>query len=162
MKKFSILIILLLCSVIVVLAGTVMKLSRSSEEQQSSQGIVFEPIQDPSQDVQAGSSLPGIVIPGWTAIKLPAGSESADVSLHNPEGNSGYYDLEFTLKLSETGEVIFSTGKIAPGFKCSKVELEKKLEPGRYEAIMMVQPYLQDEAQTPTNNAEMEITIIVE
>ena len=37
-----------------------------------------------------------------------------------------------------------------------KVTLEKELEPGEYEAIMMVQPYLQDGKQTPTNNAELE------
>ena len=59
-------------------------------------------------------------------------------------------------------DIIFTTGKIAPGYKCSKVTLEKELEPGEYEAIMMVQPYLQDEKQTPTNNAELEILIIVE
>ena len=150
-KKFSFLIILALIIVIALLLVVILRISSSKEQQ--NHGVVLEPNKETSQDVQAGTDLPGIVIPGWTAIKLPAAKTEADVSLHNPDGNDGYYDLSFTLKLSETDEVIFTTGKIAPGYKCSKVTLERELEPGKYEAIMMVQPYLQDEKQTPTNNA---------
>lgn len=161
-KKFPILIILGLVIIIVALLVVIAKIKVSSPEEQKSQGVVIENNNGDSQNVQAGTDLPGIVIPGWTAIKLPAEKLEADVSLHNPEGNAGYYDLSFTLKLTETDEVIFTTGKISPGYKCSKVTLEKELEAGKYEAILLVQPYLQDEKQTPTNNAELEITIIVE
>ena len=159
-KKLPIFIILALVVVIVSLLVVILRISSPKEQQ--NHGVVLEPNKENSQEVQAGTDLPGIVIPGWTAIKLPAAKMEADVSLHNPDGNSGYYDLSFTLMLAGTDEVIFTTGKIAPGYKCSKVTLEKELEPGKYEAIMMVQPYLQDEKQTPTNNAELEIMIIVE
>lgn len=159
-KKLPVFIILALIIVIVSLLVVIFKISSPKEQQ--NHGVVLEPNKENLQDVQAGTDLPGIVIPGWTAIKLPAAKAEADVSLYNPDGNSGYFDLSFTLKLSETDEVIFTTGKIAPGYKCSKVTLEKELEPGEYEGILMVQPYLQDEKQTPTNNAELEILIIVE
>lgn len=159
-KKLPVFIILALIIVIVSLLVVIFKFSSPKEQQ--NHGVVLEPNKENLQDVQAGTDLPGIVIPGWTAIKLPAAKTEADVSLYNPDGNSSYYDLSFTLKLAETDELIFTTGKIAPGYKCSKVTLEKELEPGEYEAIMMVQPYLQDEKQTPTNNAELEILIIVE
>ena len=158
-KKFlSVFIIILLIAIIILLVALVMP----SKEDETGKGVVFEPNNSSQAQGYVGTSLPGISIPGWGAIKLPSGVKEADVSLHNPESIQGYYDLSFTLKLVDSGEVLFSTGTIKPGYKCPHVTLTKELEPGEYEAIMFVQPYLQDEDQTPTNNAELEILLIVE
>jgi len=158
-KNFPYIIIAILLLIICVMVfGFVMN---SIEKNNKNKGIVYEPYTS-GNIVQAGSNLPGIAIPGWTAIKLPADTFDADVSLHNPNSNLGYYNLKFVLKLFETDEEIFSTGLIEPGYQCSKVRLNFKLEKGVYDAILFVQPYLQDDALTPVNNVEMDILLIVE
>jgi len=137
-------------------------LFKQKEPNKAATGVVFEPNTVAGENAQVGTALPGVAIPGWTAIKLSADTLEADVSLHNPDSNAGYYSLSFTLVLADTGEEVFTTGLIEPGFKCSKVPLNVKLKKGEYPAVMFVQPYLQDETQTPLNNAEMEILLIVE
>ncbi|MDO5385186.1 MAG: hypothetical protein Q4F08_10025, partial [Rikenellaceae bacterium] len=51
---------------------------------------------------------PGIAIPGWGSITLPAGVTEAQVALKNPEDNADWYYLTFELRLpkldEETGE----------------------------------------------------------
>lgn len=158
MKKYQNVMIIVLLAVI---AFMFIMMRMPDREDGPGKGVVFEPN---STQVQGyvGTNLPEIAIPGWSAIKLPSGVTEADVSLHNPEANQGYYDLSFTVKLADSGEVVFSTGPIEPGYKCTHVTLTRELEPGKYEAVIFVQPYLRDENQTPTNNAELEILLIVE
>lgn len=157
-KNNTVIIILLLIIIVLLL------ITRCTPEQEADngKGVVFEPNTDTAVQGSVGTNLPEIAIPGWGAIRLPAGALEADVALHNPDVNKGFYDLSFTLKLADSGEEIFTTGPIAPGYKCTRVTLTRELEPGEYDAVFFVQPYLQDEDQTPTNNAEMKILLIVE
>lgn len=157
-KNNTVIIILLLIIIVLLL------ITRCTPEQDANigKGVVFEPNSTAPAQGSVGTNLPEISIPGWGAIKLPAGDLEADVALHNPNANMGYYDLSFTLKFADSGEEIFTTGPIAPGYKCTHVTLARKLEPGEYDTILFVQPYLQDEDQTPTNNAELELLLIVE
>ena len=104
---------------------------------------------------------PGIAIPGWGSITLPANSMEAEVDLFNPEDNQGWYYLTFQLRLKETDEIIFQTGLIPPGMYCTKVTLSREWEAGTYEGIMHVQPYYMREPPVPTNNANFDIQIII-
>ena len=112
---------------------------------------------------------PGVAIPGWGSITLPAGVTEADTALKNPEANEGWYYLTFEMRLptvdEETGEesyeVLFTTGLIPPGQYCNKVTLNRPLEAGEYNVILHVQPYRISD-QSPTNNADMETLLIVE
>ena len=51
---------------------------------------------------------PGVAIPGWGSITLPAGVTEAATTLKNPEANEGWYYLTFEMRLptvdEETGE----------------------------------------------------------
>jgi len=120
---------------------------------------------------------PGIAIDGWSKITIPANSLEATVSLYNPKENEGWYYLTYELRLEktekgiekngdenleeDTGEVIFTTGLIPPGLYCNKVVLTRELEPGIYPAILHVQPYRMDEEMSPTNNADLELVLVV-
>ena len=112
---------------------------------------------------------PGVAIPGWGSITLPAGVTEAATTLKNPEANEGWYYLTFEMRLptvdEETGEesyeVLFTTGLIPPGQYCNKVTLTRALEPGEYNVILHVQPYRMSD-KTPTNNADTETVLIVE
>ena len=112
---------------------------------------------------------PGVAIPGWGSITLPAGVTEAATPLKNPEANEGWYYLTFEMRLptvdEETGEesyeVLFTTGLIPPGQYCNQVTLTRALEPGEYNVILHVQPYRMSD-KTPTNNADTETVLIVE
>lgn len=112
---------------------------------------------------------PGVAIPGWGSITLPAGVTEAATTLKNPEANEGWYYLTFEMRLptvdEETGEesyeVLFTTGLIPPGQYCNQVTLTRALEAGEYNVILHVQPYRMSD-KTPTNNADTETVLIVE
>lgn len=112
---------------------------------------------------------PGVAIPGWGSITLPAGVTEAATTLKNPEANEGWYYLTFEMRLptvdEETGEesyeVLFTTGLIPPGQYCNQVTLTRALEPGEYNVILHVQPYRMSD-KTPTNNADTETLLNVE
>lgn len=104
---------------------------------------------------------PGIAIPGWAGLSIPAGVTEATLPLHNPEANKDWYYLTFELRLKDTNEVLFATGLIPPGLYCNKVELSRPLEAGTYQCVMRVQPYFIREVPSPTNNAEFDITVSV-
>lgn len=103
---------------------------------------------------------PGVAIPGWGSMTIPAGVTEVHTSMQNPEANEGWYYLTFELRLKDTNEVIFTTGLIPPGQYCNAVTLTRPLEPGEYAAIVHVQPYRISD-QSPTNNADMETVLIV-
>ena len=157
-KNYLLCIIAVLVIIIAVLIAIQIK---THEKEPVGYGVILEANSEEKAQVYAGTTLPGIAIPGRTRLELPAGVTEADITLHNPDANAGYYDLEFTLKLTETGEMLFSTGLIPPGYKCSHVTLSKQLDAGEYEATLFVQPYLKDETHTPVNNAELNILLIV-
>lgn len=104
---------------------------------------------------------PGVAIPGWSRMTVPAGVTEVTTSMPNPEANAGNYYLTFELRLKDTGEVLFTTGLIPPGQYCNAVTLSRALEPGEYPAIVRVQPYRMSDT-TPTNNADLETLLIVE
>lgn len=121
--------------------------------------LVIDPNAGPSPT--PSPTAPGIAIPGWAGLSLPAGVTEADVPLYNPDANADWYYLTFELRLKETDEVIFSTDLIPPGLYCNKVTLSKPLEMGTYDCTMVVQPYFIREVPTPTNNAVFDIKLSV-
>ena len=104
---------------------------------------------------------PGISIAGWSKIEIPAGVLEASVAINNPEDNTGWYYLTYELRLKETEEIVFATGLIPPGMYCNKVTLSRPFESGIYPASLHVQPYRMDAEQSPTNNADLELMLVV-
>ena len=110
---------------------------------------------------QTQESKPGVAIPGWGSLTIPADTEEVTVDFYNPESNKGYYYMTFELRLADTGETLYSSGLVQPGLHIQKITLSRGLPSGTYNAILHVQPYEMDEAQTPTNNADMNLKLIV-
>ena len=105
---------------------------------------------------------PGIVIPGYETLRLPAGKTEAAVRLENPEENAGRYYLTYEIRLKETDELLAATGFIPPGQSVLGITLSRSMKAGRYGAILHVQPYRMDASQSETNNANFDTTLIVE
>jgi hypothetical protein len=118
-----------------------------------------------AEETAETASAPGVTIPGWGSLTIPADTTDITVDFYNPESNEGYYDLTFELQLpddSEQGyEVLYTSGLVEPGLHIQHITLSHGLSEGTYHAVIHVQPYKQDEDHTPTNNADMETELIV-
>ena len=109
----------------------------------------------------------GVSIPGWASLTLPANTVNAKycVDFYNPEANAGRYYLTFELRLPDDSpegyEVLYTSKLVEPGKHIQSIQLERKLQAGKYRAVVHVQPYKMDGSMTPTNNADMETELIV-
>ena len=114
---------------------------------------------------QESVSKPGVAIPGWGTIKLAANTkEITTVDFFNPADNAGWYYLTFELMLLDedgNSESIYKSGLVEPEKHIQRIELTRELEPGTYSAVVHVQPYTMDGSMTPTNNADMKVTLEV-
>ena len=174
-KRMQMLIALLAVVVLAVVAALVWKYAQP--EAIPAATATPAPTAELEIDPNAGELLtptpaptePGVAIPGWGSITLPAGVTEAATSLKNPDANADWYYLTFEMRLpivdEETGEesyeVLFTTGLIPPGQYCNQVTLTRALEAGEYNVILHVQPYRMSD-KTPTNNADTETLLIVE
>ena len=174
-KKWLILLLILLLLLLIaggVFAGVKIAESRQPSDGGSSSGgvgLIIDENAGEKKESQTESSeeAPGVTIPGWGTITIPAGeTEITSVDFYNPTENEGYYYLTFELRIlddsNEGYEVIYSSQLVPAGQHIQQITLSRALEAGEYEAVVHVQPYKMDEAQTPTNNADMKTTLIVE
>ena len=105
-------------------------------------------------------STPGPFIPGWGSITIPANQQTVSVDFYNPEKNEGLYYLTFKLSLADTGEVLYESNAVPPGKHIQSITLSRALPAGNYAAVIHVQPYRMSD-ETPTNNADVKITLVV-
>ena len=124
---------------------------------------------DPNANDQALQTdpveVPGIAIPGWGTLKIPAGQKDNIIAnFNNPDENAGKYYLQFELSLLNSdgskGEVLYKSGLVEPGKYIQTISLSRALEAGEYEANMFVQPYKMSD-QSPTNNLNSKMKLIV-
>ena len=125
-------------------------------------GLVVDPnANEYVEPVQA----PGVAIPGFGEMTIPANTkELVGINLYNPKENDGWYYLTYTLclldKNGEVSEVLYESQLIPPNNIIKDIVLSRGLARGTYDAMMKVQPYRIAD-NTPTNNANLELTIIV-
>ena len=159
--KYSMIGIILLA---VIVTLTVM-LWPKAPDNNAGMGLTVDPYSgsfvQPEKTAAEEESTGGIAIPGWGSIHIQAGEKLVDVNLENPTDNEGKYYLSFTVYLKGEDKVLAETGLIQPGESALKLSLSKALEPGEYEAVVLVQPYRMADGSA-TNNAEIEIILIAE
>ena len=115
----------------------------------------------PEKTAAEEESTGGIAIPGWGSIRIQAGEKLVDVNLENPIDNEGKYYLSFSLYLKDQDKLLAETGLIQPGESALKLSLSHPLEPGEYEAVVLVQPSRMAAGSAP-NNAEIATDLIAE
>lgn len=72
--------------------------------------------------------------------------------------NEKFY-LQFSIILTDTDEVIYSSGLVEYDSYINSIELSRDLEKGMYEAMLFIQPY--DMAMNKTNSALIRIKLKV-
>lgn len=152
--------------IVAIIVGAVLVVTNSIENSSDGAGVglTVDPdsgtfVEPEIEDLEKSDG--GISIPGWGSINITANETSVDVNLKNPEENEDKYDLAFTITLDGEDEPLAETGLIPAGKSALKLKLTKPLEPGTYEATVLVQPYRVDD-QSKTNNAEIKTVIIAE
>lgn len=172
----------ILVVLVVILIAAVAVLLMKGRSQAGSPSVETEaisaeqPKEKPSLDAAAGEyqeteaetkgEAPGIAIPGWGSITLPANTTTAKgcVDFYNPDANAGWYYLTFEIRIpDEKGgyETIYQSGLIEPGKHIQSIELIRPLEAGEYDAVIHVQPYSLDEELNELNNADMKTVLKV-
>ena len=98
-------------------------------------------------------------IPGYDSVWAAAGGNSLDMVLYNPEGNA--YLFSFEIILEDTGETIYESGLVEPGFGIGSPALENALRPGEYSASLIIGAY-GPENHFRFGTSSLNFTIIVE
>ena len=159
--KYSVIGLILLA---IIIALTVI-LWPKAPDTSAGMGLTVDPYSgafvQPEKAEETDESTGGIAIPGWGSIHIQAGEKLVDVNLENPIDNEGKYHLSFSVYLKDQDKPLAETSLIQPGESALKLSLSKALEPGEYEAVVLVQPYRMADGSA-TNNAEIETILIAE
>ncbi len=99
-----------------------------------------------------------IKINGIPEMKLAAGTKEQNFVFSNPEENPCYFIIE--VELSDTGEVIYTSNLLPPGYSISAFTMNRALEAGTYNAIVHVKTYSFDSEQRKLNNMDIKTTIV--
>ncbi len=110
-----------------------------------------------------GGAETGVAIPGYGELSISANTQNIDLIFLNPSSNGESektYYLTFELILKDTGESLWKSGKVRPGYSVNQEVLKRALSAGTYDVIIKTQPYTADGATA--NSANMETTLVVE
>ena len=105
-----------------------------------------------------------IRLPGIERIYAEAGSTRVKQLLLNVEGNG--YNLQYTIILEETGEVLYKSKIIQPGYGVREFDMTRTFEEGVYPILVNVNSSAQEESDSNGNTAfnagQLEAELIVE
>lgn len=115
-------------------------------------------------------STKNVTMIGIPEMHLKAGQTQQNFILSNSSQNEGICFLEFTIYIDKNGdkkidsgdEKIYKSGLVRPGYSISKFTLDRALDAGEYDALVLEQPYSYDKLRTPLNNMVVSTKIIVE
>lgn len=100
-----------------------------------------------------------ITVNGIAKMNLKAGVREQNFVFSNPAENPCYFVLEVVLV--DSGEVIYTSNLLPPGYSISQFELNRPLAAGSYRAVVHVKTYSFDKEQRPLNNVDLKTTIVV-
>ena len=108
----------------------------------------------------AGETAPdGIQIPGYARLEADSTTGELQVLFQNPEGNPCTFQIELILK--DTGESVYKSPDIEPGFGVERPRLSKTPAPGAYAAVISYTTQSLED-KTPMNGASVETTLVVQ
>nr|WP_294492787.1 hypothetical protein [uncultured Mediterraneibacter sp.] len=106
-----------------------------------------------------------IRIPGIERVYVDAGDTHVQQLLLNVEGNA--YNLQYTIELEDTGEVIYKSKVIQPGYGIREFDLTRTFEEGEYNILVTVNSSAREEEADSSEDAaynagQLEAILIVE
>ena len=155
---FTAVLILLLLLVGVVTAIIIMNINNQGPV--TSVDHHFEQGQTKETAKSSDTDDPGIKIPGYTTIKIPANQKEVEVVVTNPNENKVYFQVSFLI--TKTGEQIYKSKLIKPGDSLYKIKLDKALKAGKYDITVKYDTFAMDADYTPMNGATLNCSLIAE
>lgn len=99
-----------------------------------------------------------IKINGIAQMQLKAGQTSQNYVFANPEENPCYFQIE--IEMRGTGEILYKSDLIPPGYHISKFELNRALDAGEYDVTVHFLCFSFDKEQRPLNNMDIKTVIV--
>lgn len=81
------------------------------------------------------------------------------LGIENLETN--HYSFQVDVLLNDTGDIIYHSGLIDPGYYIEYVELDKELEAGQYEATAVFTTYSLDESEDKIGQVQIGLNLTV-
>lgn len=98
-----------------------------------------------------------IKVNGIPEMRLKADTLEQNFVFSNPQENPCYFVVE--VELIDTGEIIYTSNLLPPGYSISKFRLNRTLKEGSYKAVVHYKTYTFDKEQRPLNNMDIKTTI---
>lgn len=104
-----------------------------------------------------------IKINGIAEMNLVAGQREQNFVFSNPKENPCYFKIEIEMldvKTGKgTGDILYTSDLLPPGYAISKFTLNRALDPGEYNVVVHFRPYSFDKEQRPLNNMDFKTVI---
>lgn len=97
---------------------------------------------------------------GITEMHFVAGQREQNYIFSNPEVNPCYFKI--TISLSDTGETIYTSDLLPPGYSISRFTLDRALAAGEYNVVVHFDTFSFDREQRPLNKMDFKTVIIAE
>lgn len=101
-----------------------------------------------------------ITVNGVPEMHLVAGARDQEFVFSNPENNPCFFVIE--MELASTGEILYTSNLLPPGYSITKFTLNRPLEAGTYDVILHYKPTSFDQEQRPLNNMDIKTKVIAE
>lgn len=98
-----------------------------------------------------------IKVNGIPTMALKAGQREQNYVFSNPEENPCYFKIEIAMR--DTGEVLYTSDLLPPGYSISKFTLNRALDAGTYNVVVHFYCFSFDKEQRPLNNMEIKTQI---
>lgn len=89
-----------------------------------------------------------------------SGAEKGDLRIENIKAN--HYSYVVTITLDESGEEVYQSGLLSPGYYIEKAALSRTLKKGTYEATAHFKAYRKENRKEPIGAAAAKILITIE
>ena len=101
-----------------------------------------------------------IKVNGVPEIHLKANQLEQNFPFSNPAGNPCFFVIDVIMK--DSGEVIYTSDMIPPGYAVSNFKLKKPLAAGKYNVVVRYNTFTFDQQRRPLNNMVVNTVIVAE
>lgn len=157
MKKKRLLIIIIIVAAVLAAVGIIyIRKGQDKTVSNPSATVVPWDVDIPEEDQPKEEGK--ILLPGYSAMTMTAGTQDQEVNIGNPADNNCYFVI--VLKL-EDGTELFRSDYLKPGEGLKNITINQTLEAGQYQAVIEYNCYaLTDKSQL--NGGSAGFTLVVE
>lgn len=150
-RKLIAIIILLILLIALVIGGVYMINRRQKFERYQFDTEAMEGRIQTMTEEEILAELNRVVEEGMFNISIASSilfdSPTAEGQARIENIHANHYHMQVDITLDDTGELIYSSNLIRPGYSIEKIKLSKRLAPGEYEATALFSAITQEELQ---------------